>query len=88
MPPSNQHSITLPVETPSLARSLANLQDVCDSSSSSNSEQQGAYRPPYSEVRGHMEGEVEEEEEGYRRQLAEQTKRGYYNPQKYKDTEL
>ncbi|XP_075885423.1 tight junction protein ZO-2a isoform X2 [Nelusetta ayraudi] len=56
--------------------------------SSSNTEQQGAYRPPYSEVRGHMEGEVEEEEEGYRRQLAEQTKRGYYNPQKYKDTEL
>lgn len=87
MPPSNQHSVTLPVETPSLARSLTNLRDVCDSSSSSNSEQQGAYGPPYSEVRGHMEGEVEEEE-GYRRQLAEQTRRGYYNPQKYKDTEL
>lgn len=52
-------------------------------SSSSNPEQQTPFRPPYSETRGHDEDEAE-----YRRQLAEQTKRGYYNPQKYKDTEL
>lgn len=56
---------------------------MCVISSSSNPEQQSAYRPPYSESRGH-----EDDEDGYRRQLAEQTKRGYYNPQKYKDTEL
>lgn len=31
----------------------------------------------------------DEEEEEYRRQLAHQTKQGYYvNPQKYRDTEL
>uniref|UniRef100_A0A7N6AU53 Tight junction protein 2a (zona occludens 2) n=1 Tax=Anabas testudineus TaxID=64144 RepID=A0A7N6AU53_ANATE len=47
--------------------------------SSSNPEPQTASRPPYS----HEDSEAE-----YRRQLAEQTKRGYYNPQKYKDTEL
>lgn len=53
---------------------------VCLSvSSSSNPEPQTASRPPYS----HEDSEAE-----YRRQLAEQTKRGYYNPQKYKDTEL
>ncbi|XP_034565195.1 tight junction protein ZO-2a isoform X2 [Notolabrus celidotus] len=51
--------------------------------SSSNPEQQTPFRPHYSESRGH-----EDEEAEYRRQLAEQTKRGYYNPQKYKDTEL
>ncbi|XP_036972317.1 tight junction protein ZO-2a isoform X1 [Acanthopagrus latus] len=51
--------------------------------SSSNPEQQTPFRPPYSESRGH-----EDEETEYRRQLAEQTKRGYYNAQKYKDTEL
>uniref|UniRef100_A0A671XJK2 Tight junction protein 2a (zona occludens 2) n=1 Tax=Sparus aurata TaxID=8175 RepID=A0A671XJK2_SPAAU len=51
--------------------------------SSSNPEQQTPFRPPYSESRGH-----EDEEAEYRRQLAEQTKRGYYNAQKYKDTEL
>ncbi|XP_041816575.1 tight junction protein ZO-2a isoform X3 [Chelmon rostratus] len=51
--------------------------------SSSNPEQQTPFRPPYSETRGH-----EDDEEEYRRQLADQTKRGYYNPQKYKDTEL
>ncbi|XP_044029333.1 tight junction protein ZO-2a isoform X2 [Siniperca chuatsi] len=51
--------------------------------SSSNPEQQTPFRPPYSETRGHEDDEAE-----YRRQLAEQTKRGYYNPQKYKDTEL
>ncbi|XP_055369218.1 tight junction protein ZO-2a isoform X3 [Betta splendens] len=45
----------------------------------SNAEPQTASRPPYS----HEDSEAE-----YRRQLAEQTKRGYYNPQKYKDTEL
>ncbi|XP_074546429.1 tight junction protein ZO-2a isoform X6 [Halichoeres trimaculatus] len=51
--------------------------------SSSNPEQQTPFRPHYSESRGH-----EDDEDEYRRQLAEQTKRGYYNPQKYKDTEL
>ncbi|KAM9840880.1 tight junction protein ZO-2a [Aulostomus maculatus] len=51
--------------------------------SSSNAEPQTPSRPPYSETRGHEDDEAE-----YRRQLAEQTKRGYYNPQKYKDTEL
>ncbi|XP_067339286.1 tight junction protein ZO-2a isoform X2 [Channa argus] len=47
--------------------------------SSSNPEPQTPSRTPYS----HEDNEAE-----YRRQLAEQTKRGYYNPQKYKDTEL
>ncbi|XP_042250320.1 tight junction protein ZO-2a isoform X2 [Thunnus maccoyii] len=51
--------------------------------SSSNPEPQTPSRPPYSETRGHEDDEAE-----YRRQLADQTKRGYYNPQKYKDTEL
>ncbi|XP_037341225.2 tight junction protein ZO-2a isoform X5 [Pungitius pungitius] len=49
--------------------------------SSSNPEQ--PLRPPYSEARGYEEDEAE-----YRRQLADQTKRGYYNPQRYNDTEL
>lgn len=56
---------------------------LCVSSSSSIPEPQTPSRPPYSESRGH-----EDDEEDYRRQLADQTKRGYYNPQKYKDTEL
>uniref|UniRef100_A0A3P8RJ83 Tight junction protein 2a (zona occludens 2) n=1 Tax=Astatotilapia calliptera TaxID=8154 RepID=A0A3P8RJ83_ASTCA len=51
--------------------------------SSSIPEPQTPSRPPYSESRGH-----EDDEDDYRRQLADQTKRGYYNPQKYKDTEL
>ncbi|XP_071322956.1 tight junction protein ZO-2a isoform X2 [Trachinotus anak] len=51
--------------------------------SSSNPEAQTPSRPPYSETRGH-----DSEEADYRRQLVDQTKRGYYNPQKYKDTEL
>uniref|UniRef100_A0A3Q0SQL9 Tight junction protein 2a (zona occludens 2) n=1 Tax=Amphilophus citrinellus TaxID=61819 RepID=A0A3Q0SQL9_AMPCI len=51
--------------------------------SSSIPEPQTPSRPPYSESRGHEDDEAE-----YRRQLADQTKRGYYNPQKYKDTEL
>uniref|UniRef100_A0AAQ5YDE1 Tight junction protein 2a (zona occludens 2) n=1 Tax=Amphiprion ocellaris TaxID=80972 RepID=A0AAQ5YDE1_AMPOC len=51
--------------------------------SSSNPEPQTPSRPSYSESRGHEDDEAE-----YRRQLADQTKRGYYNPQKYKDTEL
>ncbi|XP_056146349.1 tight junction protein ZO-2a isoform X2 [Lampris incognitus] len=54
--------------------------------SSSNPEPQTPSRPPYAETRAHCHGEDNEEE--YRRQLADQTKRGYYNPQKYKDTEL
>ncbi|XP_064798896.1 tight junction protein ZO-2-like isoform X3 [Oncorhynchus masou masou] len=54
--------------------------------SSSNPEPQTpSFRPPYSESRGHFDNDEEE----YRRQLADQTRRGYYsNPQKYKDTEL
>ncbi|XP_015228682.1 PREDICTED: tight junction protein ZO-2 isoform X1 [Cyprinodon variegatus] len=48
----------------------------------SNAEPQTASRPAYSETRG------AEEEAEYRRQLNEQTSKGYYNPQKYKDTEL
>lgn len=56
---------------------------LCVSSSSSIPEPQTPSRPLYSESRGH-----EDEEADYRRQLADQTKRGYYNPQKYKDTEL
>uniref|UniRef100_A0A665UCD3 Tight junction protein ZO-2-like n=2 Tax=Echeneis naucrates TaxID=173247 RepID=A0A665UCD3_ECHNA len=51
--------------------------------SSSNPEAQTPSRPLYSETRGY-----DNEEADYRRQLADQTKRGYYNPQKYKDTEL
>ncbi|XP_049459925.1 tight junction protein ZO-2a isoform X1 [Epinephelus fuscoguttatus] len=51
--------------------------------SSSNPEQQTPFRPPYSESRGYEDDEAE-----YRRQLADQTKKGYYNPQKYNDTEL
>ncbi|XP_023193633.1 tight junction protein ZO-2 isoform X3 [Xiphophorus maculatus] len=49
----------------------------------SNAEPQTMSRPMYSETRGNEDNEAE-----YRRQLAEQTRRGYYNPQKYKDTEL
>uniref|UniRef100_UPI003AAE7953 tight junction protein ZO-2a isoform X1 n=1 Tax=Centroberyx gerrardi TaxID=166262 RepID=UPI003AAE7953 len=54
--------------------------------SSSNPEPQTPSRPPYTETKAHFGGEDDEEE--YRRQLADQNKRGYYNPQKYKDTEL
>uniref|UniRef100_A0A3B5LCP6 Uncharacterized protein n=1 Tax=Xiphophorus couchianus TaxID=32473 RepID=A0A3B5LCP6_9TELE len=49
----------------------------------SNAEPQTMSRPMYSETRGNEDNEAE-----YRRQLSEQTRRGYYNPQKYKDTEL
>ncbi|XP_056288408.1 tight junction protein ZO-2a isoform X3 [Pseudoliparis swirei] len=49
--------------------------------SSSNPEQ--ASRPPHSESRGYEEDEAE-----YRQQLVDQTKRGYFNPQRYNDTEL
>ncbi|XP_061590478.1 tight junction protein ZO-2a isoform X4 [Cololabis saira] len=49
----------------------------------SNAEPQTSSRPLYSETRGHEDAEAE-----YHRQLSEQAKRGYYNPQKYKDTEL
>ncbi|XP_077354042.1 tight junction protein ZO-2a isoform X2 [Festucalex cinctus] len=51
--------------------------------SSSNPEPQTPSRHQYSESRTHEDDEAE-----YRRQLADNTKRGYYNPQKYKDTEL
>ncbi|KAM9323193.1 tight junction protein ZO-2a isoform 2-T2 [Pholidichthys leucotaenia] len=49
----------------------------------SNAEPQTPSRLPYSETRGQEDDEAE-----YRRQLADQTKRGFYNTQKYKDTEL
>ncbi|MED6268088.1 Tight junction protein ZO-2 [Characodon lateralis] len=49
----------------------------------SNAEPQTMSRPMYSETRGNEDNEAE-----YRRQLSEQTRRGYYNPQKYTDTEL
>ncbi|XP_053707683.1 tight junction protein ZO-2a isoform X2 [Synchiropus splendidus] len=51
--------------------------------SSANPEPQAPSRQQYSDARGH-----EDEEAEYRRQLQDQNKRGYYNPQKYKDTEL
>ncbi|KAF7661638.1 hypothetical protein LDENG_00257050 [Lucifuga dentata] len=54
--------------------------------SSSNPESQTPSSPMYSETQGHYHDEDDEEE--YRRQLADQTKRGYYSGQKYKDTEL
>ncbi|XP_047228085.1 tight junction protein ZO-2a isoform X3 [Girardinichthys multiradiatus] len=49
----------------------------------SNAEPQTMSRPMYSETRGNEDKEAE-----YRRQLSEQTRRGYYHPQKYTDTEL
>ncbi|XP_048030754.1 tight junction protein ZO-2a isoform X2 [Megalobrama amblycephala] len=55
--------------------------------SSSNSESQSSSKPPYSESRSHYRADDDDEEE-YRRQLADQTRRGFYNPQKYNDTEL
>ncbi|XP_077478788.1 tight junction protein ZO-2a isoform X7 [Stigmatopora argus] len=51
--------------------------------SSSNPEPQTPSRQHYSESRAHEDDDAE-----YRRQLADHNKRGYYNTQKYKDTEL
>ncbi|CAL8276406.1 unnamed protein product [Merluccius merluccius] len=45
----------------------------------------GSSANPEPQTRG---SHYDEDEEEYRRQLADQTKRGYFNPQKYKDTEL
>uniref|UniRef100_A0A8C1TD39 Tight junction protein 2a (zona occludens 2) n=1 Tax=Cyprinus carpio TaxID=7962 RepID=A0A8C1TD39_CYPCA len=45
-------------------------------------------KPPYSESRSHRRADDDDEEEEYRRQLADQTRRGYYSAQKYNDTEL
>uniref|UniRef100_A0A3B4D869 Tight junction protein 2a (zona occludens 2) n=1 Tax=Pygocentrus nattereri TaxID=42514 RepID=A0A3B4D869_PYGNA len=45
-------------------------------------------KPSYSEGRGPYRSAADDDEEEYRRQLADQTRRGYYNPQKYNDTEL
>uniref|UniRef100_A0A672LFZ1 Tight junction protein ZO-2-like n=1 Tax=Sinocyclocheilus grahami TaxID=75366 RepID=A0A672LFZ1_SINGR len=65
---------------------------VCASShshqllSSSNSESHSSSKALYSESRSHHDEDDDDEE--YRRQLADQTRRGYYNPQKYSDTEL
>ncbi|XP_073730124.1 tight junction protein ZO-2a isoform X1 [Misgurnus anguillicaudatus] len=55
--------------------------------SSSNSESFGsASKPPHADSRSHHRDD--NDEEVYRRQLADQTRKGYYNPQKYNDTEL
>uniref|UniRef100_A0AAR2KW60 Tight junction protein 2a (zona occludens 2) n=1 Tax=Pygocentrus nattereri TaxID=42514 RepID=A0AAR2KW60_PYGNA len=57
--------------------------------SSSNSESHSSSsKPSYSEGRGPYRSAADDDEEEYRRQLADQTRRGYYNPQKYNDTEL
>lgn len=54
-------------------------------SSSKPEPQAPSSRPPFPESRGQYRNDEEE----YRRQLAEQTRRGYYSkPQKYNDTEL
>ncbi|XP_026129094.1 tight junction protein ZO-2-like [Carassius auratus] len=55
--------------------------------SSSNSESHSSSKVPYSESRSQHRTKDDVEEE-YRRQLADQTRRGLYNPQKYSDTEL
>uniref|UniRef100_A0A672LI82 Tight junction protein ZO-2-like n=1 Tax=Sinocyclocheilus grahami TaxID=75366 RepID=A0A672LI82_SINGR len=52
----------------------------------SNSESHSSSKALYSESRSHHDEDDDDEE--YRRQLADQTRRGYYNPQKYSDTEL
>ncbi|XP_026075303.1 tight junction protein ZO-2-like isoform X2 [Carassius auratus] len=56
----------------------------------SNSESQSSSKAPYSESRSHRraDDDDDDEEEEYRRQLADQTRRGYYSAQKYNDTEL
>uniref|UniRef100_A0A673GHS1 Tight junction protein ZO-2-like n=1 Tax=Sinocyclocheilus rhinocerous TaxID=307959 RepID=A0A673GHS1_9TELE len=56
--------------------------------SSSNSESQSSSKPLYSESRSHHRADDDDDEEEYRRQLADQTRRGYYSAQKYNDTEL
>ncbi|KTG05624.1 hypothetical protein cypCar_00022839, partial [Cyprinus carpio] len=57
-------------------------------SSSSNSESHSSSKAPYSESRSHHRAKEDDDEEENRRQRADQTRRGYYNPQKYSDTEL
>ncbi|XP_059400351.1 tight junction protein ZO-2-like [Carassius carassius] len=55
----------------------------------SNSESQSSSKAPYSESRSHRRADDDDDdEEEYRRQLADQTRRGYYSAQKYNDTEL
>uniref|UniRef100_A0A673GGN3 Tight junction protein ZO-2-like n=1 Tax=Sinocyclocheilus rhinocerous TaxID=307959 RepID=A0A673GGN3_9TELE len=54
----------------------------------SNSESQSSSKPLYSESRSHHRADDDDDEEEYRRQLADQTRRGYYSAQKYNDTEL
>uniref|UniRef100_A0A671KQM0 Tight junction protein ZO-2-like n=1 Tax=Sinocyclocheilus anshuiensis TaxID=1608454 RepID=A0A671KQM0_9TELE len=58
--------------------------------SSSNSESHSSSKALYSESRSHhrADDDDDDDDEEYRRQLADQTRRGYYNPQKYSDTEL
>uniref|UniRef100_A0A8C1ET72 Tight junction protein 2a (zona occludens 2) n=1 Tax=Cyprinus carpio carpio TaxID=630221 RepID=A0A8C1ET72_CYPCA len=56
--------------------------------SSSNSESHSSSKAPYSESRSHHRAKEDDDEEENRRQRADQTRRGYYNPQKYSDTEL
>ncbi|XP_052423144.1 tight junction protein ZO-2a isoform X2 [Carassius gibelio] len=55
--------------------------------SSSNSESHSSSKALYSESRSQHRTKDDVEEE-YHRQLADQTRRGLYNPQKYSDTEL
>uniref|UniRef100_A0A673LBZ6 Tight junction protein ZO-2-like n=1 Tax=Sinocyclocheilus rhinocerous TaxID=307959 RepID=A0A673LBZ6_9TELE len=66
---------------------------VCASSHSHNTHQllcsHSSSKALYSESRSHHRtDDDDEDDEEYRRQLADQTRRGYYNPQKYSDTEL
>ncbi|KAL0979015.1 hypothetical protein UPYG_G00179340 [Umbra pygmaea] len=74
----------VPVKTPKLDHSRP--QPI--GSSSRPEPQTPSSKLPYSEGHGFYPGNEEEEE--YRRQLADHTKRGYYqtNNQKYQDTEL
>lgn len=61
---------------------------ICLSSSSNSESHSSSSKLSYSESRGPYRSAADDDEEEYRRQLSEQTRRGYYNPQKYNDTEL
>uniref|UniRef100_A0A9J7YUK7 Tight junction protein 2a (zona occludens 2) n=1 Tax=Cyprinus carpio carpio TaxID=630221 RepID=A0A9J7YUK7_CYPCA len=52
------------------------------------SQSHSSSKAPYSESRSHHRAKEDDDEEENRRQRADQTRRGYYNPQKYSDTEL
>uniref|UniRef100_A0A671KL35 Tight junction protein ZO-2-like n=1 Tax=Sinocyclocheilus anshuiensis TaxID=1608454 RepID=A0A671KL35_9TELE len=62
-----------------------------DPASRTFSESHSSSKALYSESRSHhraADDDDDDDDEEYRRQLADQTRRGYYNPQKYSDTEL